>query len=154
MINTLRISDMERLPKQIVEGKLPQTHAQLLQDPMQNGLRSHSFNAFKKYKVFRSYINDQFSIAWYYDENNAIVLWHVGDHAYIDSISTFTKGKIIDRIDSVDRSHQSNAEGFREENNPSYQKGIFSDISGHAPATHSPGGAGQSAKPPQASSAA
>jgi len=48
------MDDMGNLPLEILEFQLPKTHRQLQENPSQNALRSHPFNAFRRQRVFRS----------------------------------------------------------------------------------------------------
>jgi len=81
------MDDMGNLPLEILEFQLPQTHRQLQENPSQNALRSHPFNAFRRQRVFRSDVDKKYRIAWWYgDGDQSIILWHVGKHAVIDDL--------------------------------------------------------------------
>lgn len=80
-------ADIDNLPSQIKEDQLPKIHKFLQSDPNHNSLRTHQFNSFRRSKVFRSYVNKSYRIAWFYDRGDrAIVLWRVGKHDLIDSL--------------------------------------------------------------------
>ncbi len=81
------LEDISRLPDFIKQKQIHFTHKQLQENPQHPGLDSHPFKVFKKQRVFRSRINDNFRIAWFYGVGDqSIILWHVGDHDYIDSL--------------------------------------------------------------------
>jgi superfamily I DNA/RNA helicase len=90
------LDDIEHLPVEIRESQLPVTQKQLQEDPHQSALRSHPFNAFRRGRVFRSSVNDQYRVVWWYgDRDQSIILWHVGTHAMIDDLENL---KNIPRI--------------------------------------------------------
>ena len=80
-------ADIDSLPSQIKQDRLPKTQAFLQSDPNHNSLRTHQFHSFTRRKVFRSYVNMSYRIAWFFDRGErAIVLWRVGKHDLIDSL--------------------------------------------------------------------
>jgi len=83
--------DIDDLPKAIREGKLPRVHHQLEKDPVQSGLRSHRYKGFSREKVYRSDVDYKYRIAWFYGPDRSIVLWHVGDHEYIDALENLKR---------------------------------------------------------------
>lgn len=92
MTYTLKITqsyldDMDQLPKEIKIKKLHFAEQQLQENPHLPGLYSHKFNGFRKYRVFRSRVDDSYRIAWWYGgADQSIILWRVGNHEMIDAL--------------------------------------------------------------------
>ncbi|QRN82035.1 UvrD-helicase domain-containing protein [Chloroflexota bacterium] len=81
-------SDLKDLPTHVRDKQLPKTQTLLQQNPHHNSLQSHKFNSFTRKDVFRSYVNDNYRIAWFYgDSRRTIVLWRVGKHKLIDDLA-------------------------------------------------------------------
>jgi superfamily I DNA/RNA helicase len=81
--------DLNNLPLQIRENQINKTHEYLQINPHHNSLNSKKFKGFSRKNVFRSRVNDNYRIAWFYGESfRTLVLWHVGKHKLIDSLDS------------------------------------------------------------------
>lgn len=85
------LQDIRKLPLEIREKDLPQTHRQLQQDPQHNSLYTHLFNGFRSERVYRSRVDQKYRIAWWYDDDHSIVLWRVGIHKMIDELENLKR---------------------------------------------------------------
>lgn len=81
------LDDIEKLPSSIRQSQLPNTHYQLQKNPNYPGLKTHRFSGFHLKKVFRSRVDENYRIAWFYGDNDrSIILWRVGKHSLIDDL--------------------------------------------------------------------
>ncbi len=122
--------DIDQLPVDIRENFLPKTQRLLEENPKHTGLYTEEFKGIKKKQVFRSRVNIDFRIAWWYEPGNAIALWRVGHHEIIDSLAGTTKFPIVERPKVVESPP-------KEIKHYDYRQGSKKNaIFGNFPATH------------------
>jgi superfamily I DNA/RNA helicase/mRNA-degrading endonuclease RelE of RelBE toxin-antitoxin system len=127
--------DLQELPVYIRENQLPQTQKILQKDPRHNSLHTHKFNGFSRWNVFRSRINNSYRIVWCYGQGDqSIVLWRVGKHELVDSLSRLQDIPVfkIQRIQKVETSSQAvdlQTGQLDQFDYPDQEKGIFHGLS-------------------------
>jgi superfamily I DNA/RNA helicase len=127
-------ADIDNLPPHIMRDRLFKTQEFLQKNPNHNSLQTHQFSSFTRRKVFRSYVNKSYRIAWFFEKNErAIVLWRVGKHDLIDSLEHLNDIPIF-KIHAVHKPKPQPAAdisqvGFKEEESYEVkQPGIFQVI--------------------------
>lgn len=127
------LEDLASLPEKIREEQIIETHRRLQENPQHPGLDSHPFRCFQRKRVFRSRINENYRIAWFYGEGDqSIILWHVGDHTYIDSLEhlrTFPAINIARTIGLPKQAPLQKTKSFEQPKRASKPNGIFSNVS-------------------------
>ncbi len=79
--------DLDRLDKVIKEQVVKKTIRQIARDPDIRGLNTKKQFTIRKRKIQRSRVNQSYRLLWEWVEN-AIYLWRVGSHDFIDAIDT------------------------------------------------------------------
>ncbi len=85
MITDAYKHDLDALPPDI-RKKMNKAHKHLEQDPRHPGLYTKEFDAIQKRQVFRSRVDNNYRIVWWYMPDRRIVLWRVGPHSVIDAL--------------------------------------------------------------------
>ena len=85
MITDAYKHDLDALPPDI-RKKMHKAHEHLERDPRHPGLYTKEFDAIQKRQVFRSRVDDNYRIVWWYMPDRRIVLWRVGPHSVIDAL--------------------------------------------------------------------